>query len=247
MATHIIPLVVLFLAVFQLITCTDIPPDDQDLRVATEEMQKASYFAFVMLINMFPLDRKFQGNVTFLMPNDRMLSKTIIPESEVSAFLYRHSIPSALFLEDLLHIPTGSILPSSEPEYMLNISNGGGRRSFFLNNVKIISPNICTAGSSIRCHGINGVLSAAKLLGSNTTPSTCSNSTASAASASPVASPPFPFVPFSHDFKVPSPQPSDSSPHDSSGAAQLLSDSQLLKFAGLLLVSIIGSFYLNCL
>ncbi|XP_007029577.2 PREDICTED: FAS1 domain-containing protein SELMODRAFT_448915 [Theobroma cacao] len=241
MATCIITFVLL-MAPFQSTSATNIPPRNQDLGVAIEEMQKANYFTFVMLINMFPLDSKIHGNVTFLMPNDRMLSKTIIPESAVSSFLYRHSIPSPLLFENLQYIPTGSILPSSEPQYTLKISNGGGRRSFFLNNVRIISPNLCTASSSIRCHGIDGVLTAVKLPGSNTPLSTCSNSTGSAASPSPVAAPPSPapILPFSDDSPVPAPQPAESS-QNKSGASQFLSDSKLLKFTGtLLVVSIIG-------
>ncbi|PPD80182.1 hypothetical protein GOBAR_DD22877 [Gossypium barbadense] len=161
MATHTIltMFALLMAAHFKSISSTNLPPkDDQDLRLAMEEMQKANYFTFVMLLNMLPLDPKFLANVTFLMPNDRMLSKTVIPENAVSNFLHRHSIPSPLIFEHILYIPTGSILPSLMPEYLMNVSNGGGRRSFVLNNVKIISPNICTIGSSIRCHGIDGVL-----------------------------------------------------------------------------------------
>ncbi|XWS58750.1 hypothetical protein CRYUN_Cryun08bG0060700 [Craigia yunnanensis] len=237
MATYIITLVALLMALLRSTTSTNIPAKDQDLRVAIEEMQKANYFTFVMLINMSPLDRKFLGNITFFMPTDRMLSKTIIPQNAVSSFLHRHSVPSPLLFEHLQYIPTGSILPSSMPEYMLNVSNGGGRRSFFLNNVRIITPNICTLGSSIRCHGIDGVLRPV----SNISLSTCSNSAGSVASASPVASPPspVPFLPFPDDFPVPAPQPADSS--HNSGSSQFISDRELLKFIGtILVVSVIG-------
>ncbi|XVF06897.1 hypothetical protein REPUB_Repub06bG0090700 [Reevesia pubescens] len=136
------------------------------------------------------------------MPTDRMLSKTIIPQNSVPSFLHRHSIPSPLLFQHLQYIPTGSILPSSMPEYLLSISNGGGRRSFYLNNVRIISPNICTSGSSIRCHGIDGVLSAVKSPGSNISLPTCSNNTHFVASGSPEASPPSPY-----SFAVPAPDP----------------------------------------
>ncbi|XP_022719616.1 FAS1 domain-containing protein SELMODRAFT_448915-like [Durio zibethinus] len=244
MATYIITLILVIMALFQLTTSTNIPPKDQDLSVAIQEMQKANYFTFVMLINMSPRDRKLLGNVTFLMPNDRMLSKATIPQNAVSSFLLRHSVPSPLLFEHLQYVPTGSVLPSSMPEYMLSISNGGGRRSFFLNNVRIISPNICTAGSSIRCHGIDGVLTSVKSPGSNTSLPTCSNNPhpGSVASASPVASPPsaVSMLPFPDGFPVPAPQPSDSSQH-SSGSSQFLSDRKLSKFMGtLLVVSMIG-------
>ncbi|XWS42880.1 hypothetical protein CRYUN_Cryun16bG0052100 [Craigia yunnanensis] len=207
------------MALFRSTTSTNIHPKDQDLCIAIEEMQKANYFTFVMLINMSPLDRKFLGNVTFLMPTDRMLSKTIIPQNAVSGLLHRHSILSSLLFEHLQHVPTGSILPSSMPENMLNVSNGGGRRSFFLNNVRIITPNICTAGSFIWCHGIDGVLR----LESNMSLHTFSNSAGSVASASLVASPPspstVPFLPSPDDFPVPAPQPADISQHNS-GSSQ---------------------------
>ncbi|KAI4295288.1 hypothetical protein L6164_035349 [Bauhinia variegata] len=130
----------------------------EELVGATAEMQKANYFTFVMLINMSPPDQRLQGNVTFLMPNDRILSNMAMPEGAVASFLLRHSIPSPLLFDALQQFPTGTIVPSSLPNYMLTISNNG-RKSFVLNNVKIISPNICAAaGSSIRCHGIDAVL-----------------------------------------------------------------------------------------
>ncbi|KAL4378127.1 hypothetical protein GQ457_02G039690 [Hibiscus cannabinus] len=209
-------------------TSTLSPKADRDLRVATEEMQKANYFTFVMLLNMSPLDSKFLSNVTFLMPNNRMLSKTVIPENEVYTFLQRHSIPSPLIFEHLMYIPTGSVLPSSLPEYSMNIANGGTRRSFVLNNVRIISPNICTAGS-IRCHGIDGVLSSE----SNVTLHTCPNNGGSVAPPpSPVASrPPLspPAVPFLNplvdEFMVPAPEPANSS----SGSSQFSWDGKLFK------------------
>lgn len=133
------------------------PSPQQDILVAIQEMQRANYFTFTMLLNMPPIHPRVLGNITFLMPKDRVLSQTVIPLAEVSDFLLCHSIPSPLIFEHLDHIPTDSTIPSLLPDYVLKISNGG-RNSFFLNNVKIIRPNICTAGSSIRCHGIDGVL-----------------------------------------------------------------------------------------
>ncbi|KAJ8753678.1 hypothetical protein K2173_026354 [Erythroxylum novogranatense] len=164
----------------------------QDLIVATEEMVKANYFTFVMLINMIsPLDLRIQDNVTFLMPNDRMLSRIRLAQEAVSDFLLRHSIPSPLLFEYLEHIPSGSVVPSSEPDYMLSVYNMG-RRHFTLNNVKIISPNICTAGSSIRCHGIDGILTEVK---DKSPPLSCTNSSGSEFDASSPASSPSHRVP----------------------------------------------------
>ncbi|KAL4351683.1 hypothetical protein GQ457_06G024240 [Hibiscus cannabinus] len=225
----IISIVALLLPLFKSSSSTTLPPkNDRDLRIATEEMQKANYFTFVMLLNMSPLDSEFLENITFLMPNDRMLSKTVIPENEVYTFLQRHSIPSPLIFEHLQYIPTGSILPSSLPEYMMGVANGGDRRSFVLNNVRIISPNICTTGS-IRCHGIDGVLSPV----SNVSLHTCSDDAVSVApppslvtSPPPLPPPADPFLtPLVDDFMVPAPQPSDSS----SGSSQFSGDGNLIE------------------
>lgn len=132
------------------------PPRNQNLIMAIEEMQKANYFTFVMLINMSPIGL-FLDNVTFLMPNDRTLSETMIPGYAVSEFLKRHAVPSPLLIDHLLHIPTGSVLPSLAPGFSLKVSNHG-RQNFSINNVRIISPNICFSGYSIRCHGVDGVM-----------------------------------------------------------------------------------------
>lgn len=184
-ATHMAVLLLLFLALISAAAATDTAPKTHDLDVAIEEMAKANYFTFITLIKMSPLDNKILGNVTFLMPNDRILSKTNILRDSVSEFLLRHSIPSPLLFDHLRHIPSGSTIPSSEPEYLLNINNGG-RRSFFLNNVKIISPNICTAGSSIRCHGIDGVLSPINKI----PPESCSNTSRTPAVVTTPQTPP---------------------------------------------------------
>lgn len=132
--------------------------NNHGLSVAIEEMEKANYFSFVMLINMLEsVNPRFLANVTFLMPKDKTLSRSnIIEQDSVTEFLLRHSIPSPLPFEHLNLIPNGSIVPSSLPHYTLKVSNGG-RLSYFLNNVKIISRNICSLGS-IKCHGIDGIL-----------------------------------------------------------------------------------------
>ncbi|CAH2072562.1 unnamed protein product [Thlaspi arvense] len=132
--------------------------NNHGLSIAVEEMEKANYFSFVMLINMLhSVNPKFLANVTFLMPKDKTLSRThIIHQDSVTEFLLRHSIPSPLPFEQLSLIPNGSTIPSSLPHYTLQISNGG-KSNYFLNNVKIISRNICSLGS-IKCHGIDGIL-----------------------------------------------------------------------------------------
>lgn len=164
---------------------------DNDMVVAIDEMQKANYFTFVMLINMAP-SHSIQANITFLMPNDRTLSQTDIPPTSVVDFLLRHSIPSPLLIDHLQHFPTGSMIPTSKPGFFLNVTNGG-RRQFFLNNVRIISPNICTKGSSIRCHGVDGVVQPTVIPQPNIPPSpssTCPKPTLPPEAAGPAPSPP---------------------------------------------------------
>ncbi|KAL3019132.1 hypothetical protein AAZX31_05G065400 [Glycine max] len=122
-------------------TPTEIDAKNPDLVAATKEMQRANYSTFVMLINMSPLDT-IKGNVTFLMPNDRMLDNMVLQEGSVSNFLLRHSIPSPLLFDVLEQFPTGTTIPTCAlPNCMLRVSNNG-RKNYVLNNVKIISPNL---------------------------------------------------------------------------------------------------------
>ncbi|KAK6118480.1 hypothetical protein DH2020_047747 [Rehmannia glutinosa] len=149
-------LLLVLMALISSSLATNLTMENTDILVATQEMQKANYFTFVMLINMAPSDM-IQNGITFLMPNDRALSKTDMSETSVVDFLLRHSIPSPLLVDHLYHFPTGSMVPSSKPGFMFRVTNNG-RKQFFLSNVRVISPNICTKGSFIRCHGIDGAV-----------------------------------------------------------------------------------------
>lgn len=158
MATTSIWLLVLILMAAAAIGTTAIT----DIGRATEEMQRANYFTFIVLINLAP-HQLIQSNITFLMPNDKTLSRNTLKfQNSIPDFLLSHSIPSPLLFDHLQRLPSGSVVPTSKPGLFLNISNGG-RRNFFLNNVRITSPNICTGGTSIRCHGIDGVIQPLKL------------------------------------------------------------------------------------
>ncbi|XP_077234923.1 fasciclin-like arabinogalactan family protein [Tasmannia lanceolata] len=200
-------------------------PIDDEL-VAIEEMQTANYFTFVMLIRT--QQDRIPANITFLMPNDRMLSMVSLPENAVSEFLARHSIPSPLLFDHLKHLPTGSVIPTCEPEFMLRITNNG-RRRFYLNNVQIISPNICSSGSSIRCHGISGVLLATAPESNKTVPSSnCFPASPQIASAptlpqpSPSPQPPAPLSPEAPANLGPiaTPTPVDSNTDSQNSASQ---------------------------
>lgn len=160
----------------------------KDLLAAIEEMQRSTYYTYVVLINMAPDNLSIQGNVTFLMPNDRILANSSFLNNDVSQFILTHTIPSSLFFEDLQHFPTGSMIPTLKPNTMLHVLNSG-RRHFFLNNIQIVTPNICT-NSSIKCHGIDGVITEVDQQHSNPPPISCSNSTnAPASTVAPLPSP----------------------------------------------------------
>ncbi|KAK4433185.1 hypothetical protein Salat_1080700 [Sesamum alatum] len=182
---------------------------NQDMVVAIDEMQKANYFTFVMLINMAP-SHLIESNTTFLMPNDRILSQTDVAPTSVADFLLRHSIPSPLLIDHLQHFPTGSMIPTSKSGFFLQVTNQG-RRQFFLNNVRIISPNICTQGSSIRCHGVDGVLQPTTMTPQPNVPLPPSSTTCPKPTIAPEASAPLPAPspPLSADDLSPVPPPSD--------------------------------------
>ncbi|CAN1841999.1 hypothetical protein LINPERHAP1_LOCUS36699 [Linum perenne] len=204
---------------------------DDDIVVATEEMRRANYFTFVMLLNMMvndDHDDHTATNVTFLMPNDRILSNiTFTTHDEdsysnttswsVREFMLRHSIPSPLLFDHLWYFPSGSTIPSSYPGYVLQVQNDDsghqdgkwwrGRGNFSLNNVKIISPNICSSpSSSIRCHGIDGVLSPATVAPSPPPVYYCAPKPAAA--------------PSDHDHDKLAPNPAPSSNHYAGAGSQ---------------------------
>ncbi|XP_026666034.2 FAS1 domain-containing protein SELMODRAFT_448915-like [Phoenix dactylifera] len=157
----------------------------KDIIVAVQEMQRANFFTFVMLINM--AKDEIPSNTTFLMPSDRMLSKASIPQNKVMEFLSRHSMPSPLLFEDLKRLPSGTIIPTYQQDYKIRIYNKG-RKRLYLNNIELVRPNICTAGTSFRCHGINGIMKAA--MPRRDTPATCSNATPPTAKTEPPSAPP---------------------------------------------------------
>nr|XP_004508977.1 uncharacterized protein LOC101503335 [Cicer arietinum] len=226
-------LVVFFL---QTLISSVTPREDhtRDLIAATEEMQKANYFTFVMLIKMSSPDTRLEGNVTFLMPNDRMLANVTLQEGSIYDFLLRHSIPSPLLFDVLKQFPTGTTVPSLLPNCTLRISNSG-RKSFVVNNVKIISPNICMGGSSIRCHGIDGVLSETCIIENNySIPVPVSSYPTNITNTSSNASPPIPSPSSPRDnlspptWTAPTPTISNVQPHKSGSSRWLLYNSPLI-------------------
>jgi len=222
-------LFVVFLLVEIISPIVSVEDHARDLLAATDEMQRANYFTFVMLIKMSPPDTRLEGNVTFLMPNDRMLANVTLQEESVSDFLLRHSIPSPLLFDTLKQFPSGTTVPSLLPNCIMRISNNG-RKNFIVNNVKIISPNICVSGSSIRCHGIDGVLSQTCTSGNNYNhgvhipPPIYNNTNTSCEASPPIPSPLFPSPPYIGDninppiWIAPSPTISNGERHEYSGS-----------------------------
>ncbi|KAM0929954.1 hypothetical protein ACQ4PT_001264 [Festuca glaucescens] len=113
------------------------------------------YFTFVMLIRM--VQDKIPQNTTFLMPSDRMLSTTSVPENQVLDLLLRHSIPALLMFNDLIKLPNGTILPTHHTSQMITITNREHQKLYF-NNIELTSPDVCHGGDLFRCHGIDGVI-----------------------------------------------------------------------------------------
>ncbi|KAJ4775026.1 hypothetical protein LUZ62_059283 [Rhynchospora pubera] len=131
---------------------TEINPS---LNTAIQDMQKARYFTFLMLVKM--VGNKIPPNTTFLMPNDRMLSAAVIPENQVLNFIFLHSIPAPMLYKDLINLPNGTILPSSEPNYLFRtVQRDNG--TLYLNNAELVSPDVCNNETPFRCHGISTVI-----------------------------------------------------------------------------------------
>ncbi|PIA30894.1 hypothetical protein AQUCO_05300020v1 [Aquilegia coerulea] len=148
-----------FLAVYLLFTSQPITPANQtELHAALEDMRSSSYHGFVILLQMLnsvPNSIR-SGNITFLMPNDIELSNSVITPDSLDEFLLSHSVPTALLLDDFAHLPTGTVLPTSYPHKTINVRDFG-RANFFVNNAKIVKPNVCSS-STIKCHGVTSII-----------------------------------------------------------------------------------------
>ncbi|CAJ1971583.1 unnamed protein product [Sphenostylis stenocarpa] len=135
-----------------------------DLEAAMADMRSRSYYGFVILLKMLDSQpNSMQNNdLTFLMPNDDELSQFSISLDQLHDFILSHSIPTSLLLSHLLHFPNGSMVPSSVPSRVINITNSG-KAGLFVNNARIVTPNVCQS-SSIRCHGISAALTFANMV-----------------------------------------------------------------------------------
>ncbi|KAH0983968.1 hypothetical protein GBA52_011145 [Prunus armeniaca] len=87
------------------------------------------------------------------MPNGQELSGAAVTPHHLQEFILSHSIPTALNFGHLLHFPNGSLVPSSTPSKIISVTHSR-RSGLFLNNAKIVTPNVCNS-STIRRHGIS--------------------------------------------------------------------------------------------
>lgn len=127
-----------------------------DVQAAVTDMRSKSYYGFAILLQMLNSTSQPYRSLTFLMPGDSQLSESPISVDHLEDFLISHAVTTPLLFNDLLHFPTGSLIPSGAENKMIRINNRG-RANFFVNNAHIVTPNICQ-NSYIKCHGIDTVI-----------------------------------------------------------------------------------------
>lgn len=131
------------------------PKVSSDITTTVQEMQRARYFTFVMLVRM--VQEKIPRNTTFLMPSDRLMSTASISESQVLEFLSRHSIAAPLKFDDLIKLPNGTVVPTRHSGDTITVTNSRDQK-LYINGIKLTIPDLCHSGKLFRCHGINGVI-----------------------------------------------------------------------------------------
>ncbi|KAF8658209.1 hypothetical protein HU200_059429 [Digitaria exilis] len=131
------------------------PMISNNIATTMQEMQRARYFTFVMLVRM--VQEKIPRNTTFLMPSDRLMSTASISESQVLQFLSRHSIAAPLKFDNLVRLPNGTVLPTRQLGDTITVTNSRHQKLYF-NSIELTSPDLCHSGESFRCHGINGIM-----------------------------------------------------------------------------------------
>ncbi|KAK2631081.1 hypothetical protein EUGRSUZ_L03441, partial [Eucalyptus grandis] len=116
-------------------------------------MRSRSFFGFAILLQMLNGTSEPNRDLTFLIPTDPELSGLSISVNRLEEFILRHSIRMPLSFGELSHFPTGTLVPSEYRDRLVRIHNHG-RLSFFVNNARVITPNVCS-NSVIKCHGID--------------------------------------------------------------------------------------------
>ncbi|KAH0851025.1 hypothetical protein HID58_095092 [Brassica napus] len=90
------------------------------------------------------------------MPNDEDLSHADLSQESLETFILRHRIPAWLGINHMLRFPNKTLVPCSIPDKMFTITKSGGS-GLFVNNARIVSPNICQ-NSRISCHGVSNII-----------------------------------------------------------------------------------------
>lgn len=126
-----------------------------DLETAVADTRAKSYHEFVVLLKMIiASSNPLQSTaVTFSMPNDEKLSEVVATPEHLHDFILSHSIPTVLLNNNLLHFPNGTLVPSSQPGRMLNITNSG-KLGVYVNNARLVNFNVCM-NSQLKSHGIS--------------------------------------------------------------------------------------------
>uniref|UniRef100_A0A0D3E184 FAS1 domain-containing protein n=1 Tax=Brassica oleracea var. oleracea TaxID=109376 RepID=A0A0D3E184_BRAOL len=128
-----------------------------DLVSAISDMRRESYYGFVTLLHILNDTDFFRSQeITFLMPNDEDISQADMTRESLETFILRHAIPAWLMINHMLRFPNKTLVPCSIPDRMFTITKSGGS-GLFVNNARIVSPNICQ-NSRISCHGISNVI-----------------------------------------------------------------------------------------
>ena len=114
-----------------------------DLFSAISDMRRESYYGFVTLLHVLSDTNVFKNQqITFLMPSDEDLSHADMSQESLETFILRHRIPAWLMINHMLRFPNRTLVPCSIPDKMFTITKSGGS-GLFLNNARIVSPNIC--------------------------------------------------------------------------------------------------------
>ncbi|CAH8330395.1 unnamed protein product [Eruca vesicaria subsp. sativa] len=127
---------------------------------AIADMIRESYNGFGTLLLLHVLnDTDFYKNqeITFLMPSDDHLSQADMSQESLETFILRHTIPAWLMINHMLRFPNKTLVPSSIPDKMFIITKSGRSGGLYVNNARIVSPNICR-NSRVACHGVSNVI-----------------------------------------------------------------------------------------
>ncbi|CAH8337335.1 unnamed protein product [Eruca vesicaria subsp. sativa] len=127
---------------------------------AIADMIRESYNGFGTLLLLHVLnDTDFYKNqeITFLMPSDDHLSQADMSQESLETFILRHTIPAWLMINHMLRFPNKTLVPSSIPDKMFVITKSGRSGGLYVNNARIVSPNICR-NPRVACHGVSNVI-----------------------------------------------------------------------------------------